>query len=88
MIIPEINAQASHDPRELMKPEPSLLVSQAQIVDEEITADSNIDSEETEFNEKDEVSEQSSEFEELGEDELAKRSQLLGFDSASDLARN
>jgi len=88
VIIPEINAQASHDPRELMKPEPSLLVSQAQIVDEEITADSNIDSEETEFNEKDEVSEQPNEFEELGEDELAKRSQLLGFDSASDLARN
>ena len=87
VIIPEINAQASHDPRELMKPEARLLVSQTQIIDQKITIDSNIDSEETDFNEKDEVSEQSGELEELGEDELAKRSQLLGFDSPSDLVR-
>jgi len=88
VLIPEINAQASHDPRELMKPEPMLLVSQEQIVEEEIATDSNTDSEETEFNKKDELSEQSGELEELGEDELEKRSQLLGFDSASDLVRN
>jgi len=87
VLIPEINAQASHDPRELMKPEPGLLVSQAQIVDEGITIDSNIESKETELSEKHEASQQSGESEALGEDELAKKSQLLGLDSADNLVR-